>query len=355
MTDPPKLKVALLATPETTASTVYGMYNLFCSAGRDWDFVVNGRPGAQKIEPRIVAASAGPLKAANGIWLRPDCSFTDFSDPDVVCVSDLFLAPDEDVARSHAAAIDWLKACHAAGATIASACSGAMLLASAGLLDGGEATTHWAYCEALAKRYPRVRVSASRALAAAGDGQRVVTSGGGSTWYDMALFLVARFLGQEEAMRLAKLYLLDWHRVGQQPFASLARRVQAEDAVIGTCQEWIAERYADSNPVTGMIALCGLTERTFKRRFRAATGMSPLDYVHTVRIEESKQLLETTEMSIEAVAQEVGYEDGSFFRRLFRREVAVTPAQYRRQFGPLRKALRGPGAAPPPAPGAFPP
>jgi len=355
MADPPKLKVALLVTPETTASTVYGMYDLFCSAGRDWDFVVNGSPGAQKIEPRIVAARARPLRAANDIWLTPDCSFSDFPDPDVVCVSDLFVTPDEDIARRHRPAIAWLKGCHAGGATVASACSGAMLLAAAGLLDGAEATTHWAYCEAMAKRYPRVKVSASRALVAAGDGQRVVTSGGGSTWYDMTLFLIARFLGQEEAMRLAKLYLLDWHRVGQQPFASLARRVQAEDAVIGTCQEWIAERYADPNPVAGMIALSGLGERTFKRRFRTATGMSPIDYVHTVRIEESKQLLETTDMAIEAVAQEVGYGDGSFFRRLFRREVALTPAQYRRQFGPLRKALRGPGTTPPPASGTFPP
>ena len=89
-----------------------------------------------------------------------------------------------------------------------------------------------------------------------------------------------------------------------------------------------------------MIALSGLAERTFKRRFRAATGMSPLDYVHTVRIEESKQALETTDVSIETVAQEVGYEDASFFRRLFRREVGVSPGQYRRQFGPIRRALQ---------------
>lgn len=345
MTAPHKLKVALLATPETTASTVHGMYDLFCSAGRDWDFIVSGVPGAQKIEPRIVAESAAAFEAANGIWMRPHCSFADFPDPDIVCVSDLFVTPDEDVGRMHAAAVAWLKACHAAGATIASACSGAMLLAAAGLLDGNEATTHWAYCAALGRRHPKVKVSASRALVAAGEGQRVVTSGGGSTWYDMALFLVARFLGQEEAMRLAKLYLLDWHRVGQQPFATLARRVQAGDGVIGACQEWIAERYAEANPVAGMVALSGLNERTFKRRFRAATGMSPLDYVHTVRIEESKQLLETTEASIEAIAHDIGYEDGSFFRRLFRREVGITPAQYRRQFGAIRKALRGAGTA----------
>ncbi len=162
----------------------------------------------------------------------------------------------------------------------------------------------------------------------------------------MALFLIARFLGQEEAMRQAKLYLLDWHKVGQQPFAALARRVQGEDRVIGVCQEWIAEHYAESNPVAGMIGLSGLGERTFKRRFRAATGMSPMDYVHTVRLEEAKQFLETTSMPVEDIAQEVGYGDGSFFRRLFRREVGLTPAQYRKQFGPIRQALKDAGKRP---------
>ncbi len=340
MTITKQLKVALLATPDTTASTVYGMHDLLCSPGRDWELIVGGTPGGQKIAPLVVAESAEAFRGANGVWIHPDCSFADCPDPDVICVSDLLVAPEDNLVPRYGAAIRWLKDRYDAGATVASACSGAMLLAAAGLLDGHEATTHWAYCDALAKRHPKIRFSASRALVAAGDGQRVVTSGGGSSWYDMALFLVARFLGQEEAMRIAKIYLLDWHRVGQQPYATLARRAQTEDAVIGTCQEWIAERYPEPNPVAGMIALSGLTERTFKRRFRAATGMSPLDYVHTVRIEESKQTLETTDVSVEAVAQEVGYEDASFFRRLFRREVGLSPAQYRRQFGPIRRALQ---------------
>ena len=340
MTITKQLKIALLATPDTTASTVYGMHDLFCSPGRDWELIVSGTAAAQKISPLVVAEESEAFQGANGVWIHPDCTFAECPDPDVICISDLLVAPEDEIGSRNEAAIRWIKACYRNGATLASACSGAMLLAAAGLLDGNEATTHWAYCDALNKRHPQVRFSASRALVAAGEGQRIVTSGGGSTWYDMALFVIARFLGQEEAMRVAKLYLLDWHRVGQQPFASLARRVQTEDAIIGTCQEWIAERYAEPNPVAGMIALSGLTERTFKRRFRAATGMSPLDYVHTVRIEESKQLLETTATSIEAIAQEVGYEDASFFRRLFRREVGVSPGQYRRQFGPIRRALQ---------------
>ena len=90
-----------------------------------------------------------------------------------------------------------------------------------------------------------------------------------------------------------------------------------------------------------MVALSGLAERTFKRRFTQSTGMSPLEYIHTLRLEEAKQLLESTDLPVEAIAVEVGYQDASFFGRLFRRKVALTPAVYRRRFGGLRKQLRG--------------
>ncbi len=89
-----------------------------------------------------------------------------------------------------------------------------------------------------------------------------------------------------------------------------------------------------------MVEISGLPERTFKRRFTDTTGMSPLEYVHTVRLEEAKQLLETTDLPVEAVAVDVGYQDASFFNRLFRRKASLTPAQYRRRFGPLSAQLR---------------
>jgi transcriptional regulator GlxA family with amidase domain len=144
-------------------------------------------------------------------------------------------------------------------------------------------------------------------------------------------------------MHVARLHLVDWHHVGQQPFAALARHRQAGDAIIADCQEWIAQHYDQEAPVAELVRRSGLSERSFKRRFARTTGMSPLEYVHTLRLEESKQLLETTSLAVEAVANEVGYEDASFFGRLFRRKVGITPAQYRRRFGTLRRALAGRG------------
>lgn len=168
-------------------------------------------------------------------------------------------------------------------------------------------------------------------------------AGGGTSWLDLGLYLIARSAGVEAAMQAARINLIDWHDIGQQPFARLARSRQSEDAVIGRCQEWIAEHYREPSPVAAMVRLSGLAERSFKRRFRLATGLSPLEYVHRLRLEEAKHALETTDAPIEAVAGEVGYEDAGFFSRLFRRSVGLTPAQYRRRFGALRKAL---GTAP---------
>ena len=161
---------------------------------------------------------------------------------------------------------------------------------------------------------------------------------------DLALYLIARSAGVDVAMQVARINLIDWHAIGQQPFARLARSRQVEDGAIAKCQTWIADHYRDPAPVAAMARLSGLAERSFKRRFQQATGMSPLAYVHTLRLEEAKQMLEATDESIEAIANEVGYEDAGFFSRLFRREVNMSPAHYRKRFGAMRKALAGRGA-----------
>lgn len=346
-TDREPVEVAILALPESTASVVYGMHDLFKSAGRDWGLITKGEPGAEVMRPQVIAAQRGPFVAANGVRISPDTTFDECARPSIVCVPEVAIPPGAPIDGRFDAEVDWLRRCHECGATIATACSGALLLAESGLLDGFEATTHWAYCDVIRDRYPKVRVRPQRALVASGDGQRLVMAGGGTSWLDLGLYLIARVAGVEVAMQTARINLIDWHDIGQQPFASLARSRQVDDAVIARCQAWIAEHYHEPAPVTAMVRLSGLAERSFKRRFEQATGMSPLEYVHTLRLEEAKQMLEATEAPVEAIAQEVGYEDAGFFSRLFRRHVQLTPAQYRRRFGSMRRALQGAGGRPP--------
>ncbi len=112
----------------------------------------------------------------------------------------------------------------------------------------------------------------------------------------------------------------------------MTRRIDTSDAVIGDCQSWIAENYHTTNPVQRMAEHSGLNPRTFARRFRAATGYQPIDYVQALRVEEAKQMLETSETGIDEIAGAVGYDDATSFRRLFKRKAGLTPAAYRRKF-----------------------
>jgi transcriptional regulator GlxA family with amidase domain len=334
-----RIIVAILAVPEVTASALFGMFDLFSSPGRDWPFIVAGRTEAQRMQPMIVARSTEGFSAANDIQVHPDHDFRSCPVPDIVCIPDFFVNPGDSVAGQYEAEANWLRHCHSNGAMLASACSGAVLLGEAGFLAGREATIHWGYVKTLTNNYPGVQVRAQKSLVLSGEADRIVMAGGGSSWQDLTLYLIARYVGLEEALQVAKVYMLQWHDLGQRPFSALLGRSVSPDAVIGRCQEWLADNYTSPAPVSAMVALSDLPERSFARRFSKATGMTPLDYVHAVRLEEAKQMLERSEMAIEGIANEIGYEDASFFGRLFRRKVGLTPAQYRLRFGMLRKAL----------------
>ncbi|MBC8037963.1 MAG: helix-turn-helix domain-containing protein [Rhizobiales bacterium] len=335
-----RLNVAILAVPEVTASSLYGMFDLFSAPGRDFRFITRGEAGEARMRPYVVAGDGGGFQAANGIWVKPDFSLADCPRPDIVCIPDFFVNPGASVAGQYDAEAAWLKRAHADGAMLASACAGAVLLGEAGFLDNREATIHWGYVKTLTNNYPGVKVRLNQSLVLSGEAQRIVMAGGGSSWQDLALFLIARFVGLKEAMEVAKVHILQWHDMGQQPFASLGNFRQTSDRAINKCQEWVALNYKTPSPVSAMVELSGLPERSFIRRFNSATGMTPLDYVHVLRLEEAKQMLETTDLPIPAVAGEVGYEDTSFFGRLFRRKTGLTPTQYRLRFGSLHRALQ---------------
>lgn len=337
--DAPLITVGLLAVADVSASTLYGIYDLLVSARRDWALLMCGRVEASAIRAVIVSRDGRPLRTANGIPVEPHASFDTCPPLDVVCVTDLMVPPAQPLQGRYEAEVAWLRAQHAAGATVCSACSGAVLLACTGLLDGEEATSHWGYCDALQRAHPRTRWQPDKPLVIAGEGRRLVMAGSGTSWHNLALYLIARHVGAEAAMQVARLNVLDWQATSPLAYAAMARSAQVSDPVIARCQTWAAEHYPSDAPVAAMVRLSGLAERTFKRRFALATGMAPLEYVHTLRLEEAKQMLESGAQPVEAIALDVGYQDAGFFSRLFRRKVGLTPAQYRRRFGSLARRL----------------
>src|SRR5262249_11718953 len=144
--------------------------------------------------------------------------------PDIVCVPDFFVAPGQSVAGQYPNEAQWLRRMHEEGAMLASACAGAVLLGEAGLLANCEATIHWAYVATLTNNYPGVKVNPYQSLVLSRESERIVMAGGGTSWQDLALYLIARYVGLKEANEVARVYMIQWHDQGQRPFASPAVR-----------------------------------------------------------------------------------------------------------------------------------
>lgn len=329
---PKKTSVCLLVVPEIAVGVVYGMYEVLTYVGAGWQALTGWPPGPHRFLPRIVSASGAPFRNVAGLPVAPDLSCDEARRADIVIVADLAIDREEDTRGRWPMEAEWLRRQHAQGALVCSVCTGALILAEAGLLDGAEATCHWAVADQMRDRYPSVMLRPERVLVSAGEGHRIVTGGGQASWTDLMLYLIARFCGEEEARRSAKLFLFGDRTSGQLPFAARVRPRQHGDAAIAAAQGWIVDNYAEANPVAGMTAASGLTSRTFKRRFEAVTGYAPLDYVLSLRMEEAKQMLETSDLPIDSIAGDVGYTEPAAFRRIFKRATGISPLQYRQKF-----------------------
>lgn len=327
------LRASVVAFPECDPSILYGIFDTLWAAGRFWETLTGGeQPGEPLFEPRIVGAEAGPLRLITGVLIVVQDPVASVTDTDLVIVPNVVVSSAASLRQLDRRLLAWIKSAYRQGAHIYASCGGSLALAEAGLLDGMEATTHWGYVDLLRREFPNVTVHANRILVQAGSSQRIVCSGGASSWQDMVLFLVARHVGVEEAIRLSKIFLYQWHRDGQLPYASMVQNVRHEDPLIQKLQVWASENYSRPNVISELVQRSGLPERTFTRRFKSATGYTPIGYVQALRIEEAKHLLETGDDPVEQIARDVGYQDAAYFRRLFGRLTGLTPANYRRQF-----------------------
>lgn len=326
------LRIDILAARSCRGAILYGLYDLLQSVGSAWSYLTEGTPVPPMTRVRIVAADPGPFRCIGGVPVTPDATLDAADDAEIVVLPNFREGPDADFRVVLPRELAWVSARYDAGAHLAAACSGSQMIAELGLLDGETATAHWSCREIFRRRYPKVDFRPDRTLTFAGEGDRIVTSGGMAGWSDLALYLIARFLGPEHASHSSRFYCVDPRAADQTRYAAMSRRIQSDDAVIRDCQVWVADGYASDDPVIAMLGRSGLPRRSFDRRFRAATGYSPREYVQALRMEEAKQLLEATRAPVEAVAETIGYSDPRAFQRLFRRSTGLTPSAYRRRF-----------------------
>jgi transcriptional regulator GlxA family with amidase domain len=329
------LPVHILCLPESAGSALYGMVDVLASTGTLWRELTGATSVPAMLTPQLVSRETEPFICGNGIPVHPEFSFAEVDSPGIVIVPEMWLAPDDAVEDRYDDVKTWLRACYETGSTIYSACSGSVLLAAAGLLDGRDATSHWGYQDLFRNSFPAVRFNPEPSLCIGDTTGRIVTAGGTSSWHDLAIHIISRHVNPGEALRIAQVYLMKWHSEGQLPYTPLVRKTPHADSVVRRAEEWLASHFREPDPVAGVVSVCQIPDRSLKRRFRQATGTTLIKYTQNLRVEATKRLLEERSMPIDDIAAAVGYENVAFFRRLFKRGTGLTPGEYRRMFQPF--------------------
>jgi transcriptional regulator GlxA family with amidase domain len=324
------LHVTLIATPDAQVTPLSGLYETLTTFPLLASFEPDLPPRPFDVE--IVAASDATMRGASGLPLSADRTVEEIDRTDIAIVPLMMFETPDWVTGRYPRIVDWLRAQHHHGATLASACTGVLLLAETGLLKGREATIHWAFAPTFRRNFPDVNLRTEEVLITAGEREEFVMTGGVMSWHDLALYLIARHVGPSAAQAMARLLMLEWHGKGQAPYIEFTPRRDHGDKLVADTQRWLESHYMVGNPVSEMVARSGLARRTLERRFQRATGLRPIAYVQNLRIAEARRRLERTGLSVEEIAFKVGYENTAFFRRVFRRLTRLNPGAYRRKF-----------------------
>ncbi|ANZ38420.1 AraC family transcriptional regulator [Lentzea guizhouensis] len=280
-------------------------------------------------EMRLCGLNPAAPRAEHGWTLRPEHGLEGLHGADTIIVPSVPQAVLDGRAALDPLLVKELQDAAANGVRIAALCNGAFVLAEAGLLDGRRATAHWSYTDRLAARYPRVEVDAGVLYV---DDSDVLTSAGAAAGLDLCLHLVRQDLGAHVANQLARRLCVPAHRTGGQAQFVTRHVPDTDDDSVAPVLEWAAKHLDRPLTVADLARRAGMSERTFFRRLREATGSTPLRWLLAQRIAHAQSLLEATALPVEQVAQRCGLGTGTNLRRHFTAHVGVTPTEYRRAY-----------------------
>jgi transcriptional regulator GlxA family with amidase domain len=324
--DPAKpVRVGVVVVPGCLTVAAAGLVDIFAVANR-WS---RQQGGARLFEVEVLAPTAAPVYSFTGYALPTDGVVSDYAPGDILICSAVASHPGRVVGEVPEL-IGWLEAL-APQVPVASVCTGAFFLAEAGLLDGEEATTNPMFEGQFRDRYPGVRLATDQVLVRSG---RTLTAGTVTAGLHLGLHLVEQFAGVRLASLTARALAVDKNKRSQLPYALPRLPRSASDSLVVRVLGWLGAHLGESGITLATLARQhGVSVRTLSRRFQEATGITPLAALRGMRLEQARSLLEATTDSVDEITVAVGYQDARSFTRLFRREVGVTPTEYRRRFG----------------------
>ncbi len=317
-------RVSILATDHVFASTLMQAKDFFHLASLRYSkqLGLNQQP---MFDICLVSPDGQPVDSFSKVRIPVDGGL---NDADVIILPAFSGDFDTLLARAPQV-LPWLRAQHARGAVLCGEASGVFWLAEAGLLDGKEATTYWRFFNIFAERFARVRLNQDKHLT---DADNLYCAGGTTSACDLYIYLIERFCGANVAQAVARDILYEVQRNYTPGRMGFGGQKLHQDLIILQIQHWLEDHFADKFRFEDVARNHGMSIRNFMRRFQGATGDKPLHYLQRLRIETAKGLLSSTRKSIKTISYEVGYDDASFFARLFRQHTELSPNQYRQQF-----------------------
>ncbi|AMK76009.1 MULTISPECIES: GlxA family transcriptional regulator [Methylomonas] len=324
-------QIGILAFPNAQSLDITGPFEVFSFANATLKMLGICEQSIYTL--KILADAPGPVKTMSGLQIFADAAYGDpDSDFDTLLIAGGVVTEE----LSNAKLLDWIKAMEPRVNRLASVCTGAFLLAESGLLDGCKATTHWHYCQQLAKNYPRVRLEPDHIFVRDG---HIFTSGGITSGIDLALAMVEEDWGQELALYVARFLVVFLKRPGgQSQFSSYLTCEASHRPDLRELQTWIMAHTEEDLHVEMLAERMAMSPRNFARLFLAETGMTPAKFVEMARIDQARHWLETTDIAVEAIAGKAGFKDPERMRRAFIRQLGVNPQNYRQRFS---KAIAG--------------
>jgi len=319
-------RVTILALDDAAATTVTAPYDIFSLTGVLWN-LGRGEDFEPRFQVEVVTPRGEPARCLNDLTLLPHRAMAEVEATDLVVISSVL-----DIHRTLARQgeiIDWLRQRHRDGAWLAAICTGTFALAETGLLDNKIATTHWRAVDEFRALYPRVRLQPDRLITDAGT---LFSSGGFNAAIDLSNHLVERLCGRLTAVQTANALVPAMTEEATGPAAMFRYHHRHQDRPILAIQKLLEGCYPKAVDFTMVAKQHGLGRRTMERRFKTATGDTPLHYLQRLRVEAAKRLLETVSLGFAEISYQVGYQDAGFFRRLFIKHTGLRPNEYRAKF-----------------------
>ena len=327
------MKIAILAFPGAVSSSITGPYDIFVKSNTIFKTLYPYFDG-NKLDVKYVAhPSSGSI--GDHPLLPIDTAVSTQEKFDLVVISAIEPERVEEVLRNGTQMVEFIKRQYYHGAEIASICMGAFILASTGLLDGRRATTHWMGASSFRAMFPEVILEDDKVIVHEG---RIYSSGGAFTFTNLIMYLVEKHCGHDTAIMASKTLLIDLYKDPQSSYSIFNLQKQHDDKPILGVQKMLEERFAEDISMTGLASEVCMSQRTFLRRFKRATGNTPIEYLQRVRIEAAKRMLESRDMPIESISGAVGYDDYGSFLKLFKRYTAISPSAYRKRYAGMREA-----------------